>query len=193
MTALHSSVLNSRGSRRPDRTSSARRKVARVGELPRQADRRVEAEFELVDRPAREVDVTTHAPTSAMPPAVARAVAYRPVSSSPAAGSAHAQFGCAGSEWTRPTTVPVLQERQLPGAEVVEQRAERFGPQRHLRVQPPGGVEIERRCRGHGSVHPAHAVDRHLFDSVSRPGSLRRVVRRQNRLDDRCDPTSEPP
>ena len=36
---------------------------------------------------------------------------------------------------------PVLQERQPAGAEVVEQRAERLGPDRHLRGQRPGAVE----------------------------------------------------
>jgi hypothetical protein len=57
----------------------------------------------------------------------------------------------------------VFEERQPAGAEVVEQRPERFGPQCHLRMQPPRGVEVERRCR-HDLVHPAHAVDEDLFD-----------------------------
>src|ERR1700694_5701827 len=57
----------------------------------------------------------------------------------------------------------VLEERQLPGAEVVEKRPERFGPLRTLRVQPRQPAS-----RSNGGVAdtvstPAHAVDRHLF------------------------------
>jgi hypothetical protein len=50
----------------------------------------------------------------------------------------------------------VFQKRQLAGAEVVEQRAERFRTNRHLRVQSPAAIGIERgrrprlRGRGHG-------------------------------------------
>ena len=61
------------------------------------------------------------------------------------------------------TTVRSLKEGQPAGAEVVEQRPERFRPKRHLRVQPPRGVEVERPCCRHGLIHPAHAVDEDLF------------------------------
>ena len=57
----------------------------------------------------------------------------------------------------------VLQERQLAGAEVVEQGTERLGAHRHLRVQLPGAFEIDRRHGGR-SVDAAHAVDRDLLD-----------------------------
>ena len=54
MTALHSAVESSRGSRRPERGQAVHaREVARVRELPGQADRRVE--------PARELVVERHA------------------------------------------------------------------------------------------------------------------------------------
>jgi hypothetical protein len=40
---------------------------------------------------------------------------------------------------------PILQERQLARAEVIEQRTERLGPHGHLRVKPPAEVRVERR------------------------------------------------
>jgi hypothetical protein len=49
----------------------------------------------------------------------------------------------------------VLQERQFASAEVIQQRAKRFGPHGHLRVQPPRviGIELARAGLLRGSAH----------------------------------------
>ncbi len=74
---------------------------------------------------------------------------------------------------------PVLQERELARPEVVEQRPERFGAQRHLRMELPCRVEIDRAGRRAGAEG--------LFDTIS----TRRTCRRwkplpQGLLDERA-------
>lgn len=48
---------------------------------------------------------------------------------------------------------PVLQEGQLAGTEVVQQRPERLRPHRHLVVQPPAAIGVERHCISSGCAH----------------------------------------
>ena len=61
----------------------------------------------------------------------------------------------------------VLQERQPPGPEVVQQRAERLRAHRHPLVDAPGAVQVERGPHGPeppASVDTAHPIDRDLLD-----------------------------
>ena len=105
MTALHSAVVSSRGSRRPelDRQCDAR-EVARVGQLPRQADRRVEARLEVVDEPAGGGDAHVALRSAIMPVsasvASARAYAGSSASVTPAARHASRPVGCSASAAT---------------------------------------------------------------------------------------------
>ena len=122
--------------------------VAGVGQLPGQADRRVQAVPELLDQRR---GGHGHA---ACPPADHLAggqggqrpgVAGSSAGPIPASAQAARALGCASSDRDHGQQGRALQERQPPGAEVVEQRAEALRPDRDLRVQPPGRVQVERR------------------------------------------------
>ena len=169
MTALHSAVVSSRGSRRPGaRQAVDAREVARVGELPGQADRRVEPGLEVLDEPAVAVATLTlvrscdHVGLARAWPAPARTRGSS-ASSTPAARHASRALGVSPSALDDGEQLPALQEREPARAEVVEQRAERLRAQRDLRRERarPGRASA---MVTSASVDAAHAVDGDVLD-----------------------------
>ncbi len=164
--------------------------VAGVGELPGQADRRVQTVLELLDQPGHGCDRCGRRSAGSSAPRVtsildcgqhAERVQVRRllrVVDSRRRGKPTG-VGVSASDLTTVDDRAVLQKRQLAGAEVIQQRTERLGPHRHLGVQSPAEVRVERRRAGDvaPSVDPAHAVDRYLFDQGLGDESLVSVPR----------------
>ena len=177
MSALHSSVVSSRGSRRPDERQAVHaRQVAGVGELPGQADRGVEAVLELVDEPAadgRSFGCERSCGALLRIDARRRRGCRGRRGTPPARRRGRRRAGERGADVgrgrrgvvRRRPACGVLRKLQPAGAEVVGQRPERLGPQRHRVGCSRQARSSTRRARA-ASVDAAHAVDGDLFDEL---------------------------
>ena len=132
--------------------------VAGVGQLPGQADGRVQAALELVDQPSRCGRCRSgRSPIRVMMPPAGRSCRTRPGwpgparrcrarrSGTPAARQASWPVGWSASDSTTVEQGPALQEREPAGPEVVGQGAERLGSQGHLGMEGPGRAPSKRR------------------------------------------------